>query len=54
MHPKTRVFLAATIIGAFEKSIGEKVAAYKKNLDAEVLKKVEKMKTDGWENGFDS
>lgn len=51
---KNAGILAATIIGAFDKSIGEKVAAYKKNLDAEVLKKVEKMKTDGWENGFDS
>ena len=51
---KNAGILAATIIGAFDKSIGEKVAAYKKNLDAEVLKKVEKMKTDGWENNFDN
>src|SRR5207342_567239 len=50
---KNAGILAATIIGAFDKSIGEKVAAYKKNLVAEVLKKVEKMKTDGWENVFD-
>jgi len=50
---KNAGILAATIIGAFDQSIGDKVAAFKKNLDSEVLKKVEKMKTDGWENGFD-
>jgi 5-(carboxyamino)imidazole ribonucleotide mutase len=50
---KNAGILAATIIGAFDESIGEKVKAYKNNLEAEVLKKVEKLKTDGWHNEFD-
>ena len=40
-------------IGAFEENIGDKVIAYKKNLEAEVLKKVENLKQDGWINSFD-
>lgn len=50
---KNAGILAATIIGAFDESIGGKVKAYKNNLEAEVLKKVEKLKTDGWQNEFD-
>lgn len=50
---KNAGILAATIIGAFDESIGEKVKVYKNNLEAEVLKKVEKLKMEGWENGFD-
>jgi 5-(carboxyamino)imidazole ribonucleotide mutase len=50
---KNAGILAATIIGAFDKSVGEKVAAYKKNLESEVLKKVEKLKSEGWQNSFD-
>ena len=50
---KNAGILAATIIGAFDETVGEKVIAYKKNLEAEVLKKVEKLKTEGWQNNFD-
>jgi 5-(carboxyamino)imidazole ribonucleotide mutase len=50
---KNAGILAATIIGAFDKTINEKVAAYKKNLEGEVLKKVEKLKSEGWQNSFD-
>jgi len=50
---KNAGILAATIIGAFDKTINEKVAAYKKNLEGEVLKKVEKLKNEGWQNSFD-
>ena len=50
---KNAGILAATIIGAFDDVIGEKVIAYKKNLETEVLKKVEKLKTEGWQNNFD-
>ena len=50
---KNAGILAATIIGAFDETVGEKVTAYKKNLEAEVLKKVDKLKTEGWINGFD-
>src|SRR5215831_8343312 len=50
---KNAGILAATIIGAFDKVVGEKVSSYKKNLETEVLKKVEKLKTEGWKNFFD-
>ena len=41
------------MIGAFEKDTGDKIIAYKKNLETEVLKKVEKLKQEGWINSFD-
>jgi 5-(carboxyamino)imidazole ribonucleotide mutase len=50
---KNAGILAATIIGAFDTAIGDKVIAYKKELEKEVLGKVEKLKGDGWENTFD-
>jgi 5-(carboxyamino)imidazole ribonucleotide mutase len=50
---KNAGILAATIIGAFEPAIGHKVAAYKSNLEAEVLTKVDKLKQLGWNNNFD-
>ena len=50
---KNAGILAATIIGAFEKIVGEKVIAFKANLEAEVLTKIDKLKQDGWANSFD-
>ncbi len=50
---KNAGILAATIIGAFDTSVGEKVAAYKKQLETDVLSKVDKLKKDGWLNSFD-
>lgn len=50
---KNAGILAATIIGAFDNDIGERIAAYKNNLETEVLKKVEKLKDGGWRNNFD-
>lgn len=50
---KNAGILAATIIGSFDEAIGEKVSAYKQNLDEEVQKKVEKLKMEGWNNQFD-
>ncbi len=50
---KNAGILAATIIGAFDKTIGDKVAAYKKALEEDVLKKAGKLKTEGWNNSFD-
>ena len=50
---KNAGILAASIIGAFDEVIAEEVATYKKNLAAEVLTKVEKLKEEGWENRFD-
>jgi 5-(carboxyamino)imidazole ribonucleotide mutase len=50
---KNAGILAASIIGAFDAATGAKVAAYKKNLEAEVLKKADKLKQEGWQNQFD-
>lgn len=50
---KNAGILAASIIGAFDTMVGEAVAAYKKNLEAEVLKKADKLKKEGWQNQFD-
>jgi 5-(carboxyamino)imidazole ribonucleotide mutase len=50
---KNAGILAATILGAYDQTIGNKIIAYKNNLEAEVLNKVEKLKQDGWSNSFD-
>ncbi|MBC7828684.1 MAG: 5-(carboxyamino)imidazole ribonucleotide mutase [Chitinophagaceae bacterium] len=50
---KNAGILAATILGAYDKKIGDLVVAYKKNLEVEVLTTVEKLKRDGWTNMFD-
>ncbi|MBN8860760.1 MAG: 5-(carboxyamino)imidazole ribonucleotide mutase [Sphingobacteriales bacterium] len=50
---KNAGILAASIIGAFDKQTADKIIAYKKDLEAEVLKKADKLKQDGWQNGFD-
>jgi len=50
---KNAGILAATILGAFDEKISEKISAYKKTLETEVSGKIAKMKKDGWENNFD-
>ena len=50
---KNAGILAATIIGSFDKNIGDKVVAYKQKLEAEVLVKVRKLEQEGWTNSFD-
>ena len=50
---KNAGILAATIIGAFDEKISEKISAYKKTLESEVSGKIAKLKKDGWENNFD-
>src|ERR1700691_4974590 len=50
---KNAGILAAQIIGAFDEVIGTEVELYKKNLEAEVLTKIEKLKKEGWQNNFD-
>jgi 5-(carboxyamino)imidazole ribonucleotide mutase len=50
---KNAGILAASIIGAFDETTGNKLADFKKNLEAEVLRKVDKLKQEGWENNFD-
>lgn len=50
---KNAGILAASVIGAFDTAIGDKVAHYKKSLETEVLKKADKLKKEGWQNQFD-
>ena len=50
---KNAGILAAEIIGSADETISQKVSAYKKSLNNEVIEKVEKMKKAGWENNFD-
>ena len=50
---KNAGILAAQIIGAFDIAVGDKVMAYKSELDGEVLEKVERLKNSGFENSFD-
>src|SRR6476646_1594746 len=50
---KNAGILAATIIGAFDETIGDKIRIYKKKLETEVLKKVGQLKMEGWQNEFD-
>jgi len=50
---KNAGILAAEIIGTFDAKISKKVEAYKRSLNNDVIKKVEKLKKEGWENMFD-
>jgi 5-(carboxyamino)imidazole ribonucleotide mutase len=50
---KNAGLLAAQIIGAFDETISQKMIDYKNAMEKEVLGKVEKLKGDGWANGFD-
>jgi len=51
---KNAGILAGSIIGAFDPLVSAKVGAYKKQLEQEVLGKVDKLKEAGWGNQFDS
>jgi 5-(carboxyamino)imidazole ribonucleotide mutase len=50
---KNAGILAAEIIGTFDETVSQKIAAHKTNMNNEVLSKVEKIKSEGWENKFD-
>ena len=50
---KNAGILAAEILGTSDESISKKVSEYKNSLNTDVLQKVEKMKSEGWENKFD-
>ena len=51
---KNAGILAAQIIGAFDPTVGKKVAGYKKKMEEEVMEKAEKLRDQGWANGFDA
>jgi 5-(carboxyamino)imidazole ribonucleotide mutase len=50
---KNAGILAASMIGAFDETIGNQVAAYKQKLEEEVQAKIENLKKQGWVNKFD-
>jgi 5-(carboxyamino)imidazole ribonucleotide mutase len=50
---KNAGILAAEIIGTFDETVSQKIAAYKSNMNDEVIAKVDKLKKEGWENKFD-
>ena len=50
---KNAGILAASIIGIMDCTVGDRLDAYKKNLEDEVIKKAGKLKDGGWENQFD-
>jgi len=50
---KNAGILAAEIIGTSDEPVSQKIAAYKSNMNDEVIAKVDKLKSDGWENKFD-
>lgn len=50
---KNAGILAAQIIGSSDETISKKLMDYKNSLNEEVLKKVDKMKNEGFENKFD-
>jgi 5-(carboxyamino)imidazole ribonucleotide mutase len=50
---KNAGILAAQILAAFDEKLAEKMNAYKKQLNNEVLLKVTKLKEGGWQNSFD-
>jgi 5-(carboxyamino)imidazole ribonucleotide mutase len=51
---KNAGILAGSIIGAFDTAVQARVTDYKKKLEQEVLEKVDRLKTDGWSNEFDT
>ena len=50
---KNAGLLAAKILGCSDSIIADALDAYKDSMSNEVLKKVEKIKKEGWENKFD-
>lgn len=51
---KNAGILAAQIIGSSDEKISNKIIDYKISLESEVIDKVDKLKNEGWYNGFDS
>lgn len=50
---KNAGILAAEILGTADTEISAAIAQYKNDLNNEVIEKVEKLKSEGWENRFD-
>ena len=50
---KNAGILAAEMIGAFDDSVGKKIATYKEQLIHEVQEKINHLQSGGWPNNFD-
>jgi len=50
---KNAGILAASIIGAFDDIVAAKMNAFKKNMEKDVLKKIDLLKKEGYQNEFD-
>ena len=50
---KNAGILAASILGSFDENIGKKIREYKKEMESEVLKKVNSLQEKGFSNSFD-
>ena len=50
---KNAGILAAEILATANENLSAKVEQYKKNMNEEVIAKVQKLKNEGWENKFD-
>lgn len=50
---KNAGILAAEILGIHDETIAQKIASFKKDLQSEVIGKVEKLRNEGWQNKFD-
>ncbi|MBL7734145.1 MAG: 5-(carboxyamino)imidazole ribonucleotide mutase [Chitinophagaceae bacterium] len=50
---KNAAILAASMIGSFDEVVGNKLIAFKKEMEAEVIGKADKIKAQGWQNFFD-
>jgi 5-(carboxyamino)imidazole ribonucleotide mutase len=50
---KNAGILAAEILAINDEAVSKKIVDFKNSLQNEVIKKVEKMKKEGWENKFD-
>ena len=51
---KNAGILAGSIIGAFDAAVLARVVDYKKKLEQEVLEKVDRLRSEGWANEFDT
>jgi 5-(carboxyamino)imidazole ribonucleotide mutase len=46
--------LAASILGTCNDTISNKLTAFKKGLETQVIEKAKKLKSDGWPDNFDN
>ena len=50
---KNAGILAAQIIGSADPELGKRLDQYKKDMESEVSRKIEKLRFEGWSNSFD-